>query len=682
MLLFLNVEIIAQSNRNYETNPDRKRTNIWFFGKEAGINFNTNPPSALTNGKLNTLEGSSSVCDTAGNLLFYTDGITVWNKNHDTMDNGYGLFGHSSSTQSALVIKHPQNDSLFYIFTTPWAPNYNEGLHLSIINIFLNNGYGKVIIKNTPLYGTSTEKLTAINHQNNQDIWIIGHSFIDNYYFSFLLNKDGINNCPIIYSAGTTLAIGSFEGNAQCYFKVSHNSKYAANCIPYMNGKIELFNFSDLTGKLELFKTLNLNFNPYGLEFSENDSNLFITGYINDTNYVCVFNVLKGTFRILNKFKLGQIQSIQLHGQTIYLTSNDSNSLKGIDNINSYSLANFNNSKNISINPLKKCSYGLPNFNQSYFYTPSIDFAYKYDCSNNQIKFEGRDTFYSTAQNWQIGKKGKPIEGNYFSKDIKHTFSDTGIYVVQYIAINGTRSDTIKKEIKIYPKINKYFLGKDTFYGQGTSINKTLVAPFGMQCYLWNKDSSKGNTFNADTAGVYVARITNQAFCVVTDTITITECINDLLIPSIYRNRDTLYTFHQLADSFMWFKNNQLLQVTKQPFIKLSDTGTYRVEAARKLHCNRSSSNFHISNLNVNINLAFDLGVKIYPNPADESITFEMQGTDGIKIRLYDAKGNLIYERYSKDLKTQMDISSLAQGLYVIELINEQTLYHSKILIQ
>jgi hypothetical protein len=329
-----------------------------------------------------------------------------------------------------------------------------------------------------------------------------------------------------------------------------------------------------------------------------------------------------------------------------------------------------------------KCNSGLPNFNQSFFYTPSVDYAYNYDCTKNQIACEGRDTFYSKAHNWEIRKIGKPIEGTYSVKNINHTFTDTGKYEIQYIAINGNRSDTIKKSVHIYPKINKNFLGKDTFYGQGTSINKTLSAPNGMHCYFWQTDSSNGSTFIADTAGIYIARITNQAFCVVTDSITITECINDLLIPSIYRSRDTLYTFHQLADSFVWFRNDVFHKITKTPFLPLTDTGAYRVEAAKKGHCNRSSSNLHISNLNAKINLAIDFGIKIYPNPADESITFEMQETYGIKIRLYDAKGNLIYERYSKDLKTQMDISSLAQGLYVIELINEQTLYHSKILIQ
>ena len=42
------------------------RTNVWYFGGKAGIDFNSNPPVALTNGSMNTLEGCASICDDDG----------------------------------------------------------------------------------------------------------------------------------------------------------------------------------------------------------------------------------------------------------------------------------------------------------------------------------------------------------------------------------------------------------------------------------------------------------------------------------------------------------------------------------------------------------------------------------------------------------------------------------------
>jgi hypothetical protein len=59
-----------------------KRVNVWYFGYNAGLNFNTGTPTPLTDGALSIWEGCATICDENGNLLFYTDGSSIWNKNH------------------------------------------------------------------------------------------------------------------------------------------------------------------------------------------------------------------------------------------------------------------------------------------------------------------------------------------------------------------------------------------------------------------------------------------------------------------------------------------------------------------------------------------------------------------------------------------------------------------------
>ena len=59
----------------------------WYFGQNAGLDFNSGSPVALTNGQLVTYEGCATISSTMGQLLFYTDGITVYNKNHSIMIN-------------------------------------------------------------------------------------------------------------------------------------------------------------------------------------------------------------------------------------------------------------------------------------------------------------------------------------------------------------------------------------------------------------------------------------------------------------------------------------------------------------------------------------------------------------------------------------------------------------------
>ena len=60
----------------------QKQAANWYFGENAGLKFGEcgDPPTAVS-GQLNTKEGSTSISDEDGNLLFYTDGITVYDKN-------------------------------------------------------------------------------------------------------------------------------------------------------------------------------------------------------------------------------------------------------------------------------------------------------------------------------------------------------------------------------------------------------------------------------------------------------------------------------------------------------------------------------------------------------------------------------------------------------------------------
>jgi len=79
-----------------KTNAQLQNTN-WYFGNQSGLNFNdgTQVPTILTNSSMNAEGASASVSDTFGNLLFYTNGINVWNRNHEIMLNGANLFGNS-----------------------------------------------------------------------------------------------------------------------------------------------------------------------------------------------------------------------------------------------------------------------------------------------------------------------------------------------------------------------------------------------------------------------------------------------------------------------------------------------------------------------------------------------------------------------------------------------------------
>ena len=102
----------------YHSFAQNKRANIWYFGSQAGIDFNSGGPVSLNNSAMFATEGCATMCDTSGALMFYTNGFSVWDRNHVQMPSGTGLLGGSSSSQSSLIVPDPGNSNKFYIFTT------------------------------------------------------------------------------------------------------------------------------------------------------------------------------------------------------------------------------------------------------------------------------------------------------------------------------------------------------------------------------------------------------------------------------------------------------------------------------------------------------------------------------------------------------------------------------------
>ena len=116
----------------------------WYFGVQAGLDFSNSPPTPLTNGIVNTTEGVATLCDSNGNLLFYSDGTGIANSVHSVMANGTGLAGNQSSTQSAIALRKPGSTNLFYVFTVPGA----GPACYSIVDMNLAAGLGSVTVKN------------------------------------------------------------------------------------------------------------------------------------------------------------------------------------------------------------------------------------------------------------------------------------------------------------------------------------------------------------------------------------------------------------------------------------------------------------------------------------------------------------------------------------------------------
>lgn len=147
----------------------------WVFGQRARLDFSTSSPTASATTAIDTLEGCASISDAAGNLLMYTDGQRVWDAANAVVASG--LQGNSSSTQSSIIVPVPGNAAQYYVFTADGSTGGNKHFDGRLIDT------GTTSWTVTPLSSlmamppttglSSTEKLTAIQHANCRDFWVL-----------------------------------------------------------------------------------------------------------------------------------------------------------------------------------------------------------------------------------------------------------------------------------------------------------------------------------------------------------------------------------------------------------------------------------------------------------------------------------------------------------------------------
>lgn len=191
----------------------QRRSWNWYFGDRAGITFRNGVVEPLTDGVLQTDEGCATFSNPAnGQLWCYTDGVTVWNRNHEPMPNGRGLNGDASTSQSALIVQMPGTTNRLVIITPAPITSSDPGsrclcLMYSIVDMQADGGLGDVVEKNVVLISDVTEHVTATATCDESGWWIIARRSSLSEFVSFRLTATGFDPVPTISPAGTLPAI-------------------------------------------------------------------------------------------------------------------------------------------------------------------------------------------------------------------------------------------------------------------------------------------------------------------------------------------------------------------------------------------------------------------------------------------------------------------------------------------
>ena len=506
----------------------QKEGNIWYFGGNAGIDFNSGTPIALTNGALFTAEGCATISDNQGNLLFYTNGDSVWNKNHVSMPNGFGLMGHTSSTQTALIVPKPGNTDIYYIFTVPAQVDFggNLGCWYSTIDMTLDGGLGDVINKNIFLHHPVTEKLTAVRHANGCDVWVIVHEWSSNGFLAYLVDSTGVNASAVISNVGSNHSgngiIGFPNPSSIGQLKASPDGSKLAlafNSFTHPFGRVEIFDFNNATGVISNPLTFSISGNlghVYGVEFSPDGTKLYVSrpaaGNINQYNLLAGSQTNINNSRTVIGSSAAMLGSLQLGPDgKIYCAlsiTQDPNNLIGnqyigaINNPNTLGTAcNYIDSA-VFLNG-KESFFGLPTFIQSHFY-PQIKFLNT--CLGDSTFFFITDANNPDSVLWTFNDPSSGSFNTSTNLNPVHVFSDTGIYNVGLTKYTECGTSIFSIKVPIINHLPEFSLGNDTILCPGQSL--ILKAETPGSTYLW-QNGSTNNRFTASSTGIYWLEATN-----------------------------------------------------------------------------------------------------------------------------------------------------------------------------
>ncbi|MEI7663956.1 MAG: PKD domain-containing protein, partial [Bacteroidota bacterium] len=491
---------------------------------------------------MNTGEGTISLADSLGNLLFYSDGKAIWDKTNIVMPNGYGLHGTWQPFKPALSFKRLANDSTFYLFTVGEArfmPSDYFGLYYSVVDLRLHNGLGDIppTLKNIPLNAADSafDYLCGTRAWNNRDVWVIVKKYISltnlKPYMAFKVTPAGIDTIPVVSSSGL---VSLYPYTSDGVIKISPDGTRlitTGTCQPWGNRMAEFCHFNNKTGQVTpefIFKPSISSVYPRFIEFSGNGHFVYIEGVNNNGQhplfqYDATIEDSAG-FMASEVYLGNNCTSMQLASNgKIYI--NDlalppvTDSMHVINFPNNHGVAcgfqrhvlvfNNNNSGNGSI----------PQFIQNYK-------AYIHktgDCQSDSVHFSGDIWPPPDSVRWNFGDPTSGTANISTGVTPAHVYSATGTYTVElYVRHNDNRTDTTWKTI-IIKTGPQPALGPDQTICAGQTT--TLDAGAWSGCtYEW-KDLGSGlvvgtnQTYTTGAPGAYAVMVTGPNGCTGKDTI-------------------------------------------------------------------------------------------------------------------------------------------------------------------
>ncbi|MFN0174982.1 MAG: M43 family zinc metalloprotease [Saprospiraceae bacterium] len=556
-----------------------QQANLWYFGHKAGLDFSTEPPTVLSDGMCSTNYISSTMSDSKGNLLFYTDGTNVYNRFHQPMPNGNIQFGGKS-----IIVPHPSEPGLYYLVLSSLL----GGIRIYTVDMSLDDGRGDVA---DALLVAFTSGLAVTKACSFNGYWVLtrkpsnGTALED--FWAFKIDEDGLSN-DIVYS-NVGQAVDLVE-----HLKISPDGKRIA-CSYETDGKyyLSMYDFDPYnTGIVSNPRVLNINPHPlflYGVEFSPNSRYLYASGEFADNANVVQFDLEAGDINaISNSMTVIESQANIATGGFLQLAPNgkiyvpilvfaNTPFLDVIHSPNKPGTACQYQKKGVDLGPTGAVWGGLCNVISSYLNVPYI--AFPNDAPDTICQLNA-PIFYQIPNvqckvdsiTWITENLNTQIQPNYQYATIRYLTPGTGRLIVTAHTPCGSSSDTL--EVLVVPPLNKTLdLGPDLVVCDNGVFS--FNAGSGFTRYLWS-DGTADSTVTTLFPGKYWVNVWDLCGNHQSDTITVSIAPNSVLdlgpdLPQQCSGTSSTYQRPANFESWRWSPED-FLSCTDCPSVTVSPT--------------------------------------------------------------------------------------------------------------